>query len=842
MEPTSFLPKLPTKADAISRTLMMIARTCLLAGVVLVPLSFVPGAPALLGASKVYMTLAMVLIALVCMSLAILRSGAVSLRVVPIVLAWWGVVLAGFVSALLSPTLLSSLFGDVLEIHTVAFLALLGCVMTMIPMVGMTKRSVVYVYGAGIVAAVLLVLFHTVRIFFGAGVLSFGQFSNLSMTPVGSFNDMGLFFGLVVLLSLVAVVQLALSRTILALIAGLVAASLGLLMVVNFFAIWVVLALFSLLMLMYTLTKDRFGKMDDVHAHPATKTSVGGVGIIGLVFIIATLFLIGGANLGGVVVRATGVNYLEVRPSVTATIGIIRSVYGEHMLTGTGPNRFTEAWFQHKDPSISQTIFWDTPFTAGNGYVPTWFVTTGVIGLLAWLVFLLGYLYTGITILVRSHAADEFWYFTGTTAFVSGAFVWLMACIYVPGPAILIIGAACTGLLLVAEQAIMPKRMAVYNMLTTTRTGFMLIAVVMVVIISTIAIGYGAVRQVSAAYTFVTAATSIPANATDPGAEIIVNISRAFTTYPTDTYAREAALYHMSSLNNLLGLESATPAEQDLFQRTVAAGVTAASEAVRLKPTDARNYRVLGDLYAVLAVINIEGARARADESYAYAEKLDPQNPYYVLQKSALSYRAKDLGAARSLAQMSLALKPNYTEALSLLAQVDIADGNVPQAIETTKSIIQLDSNNPGRYYFLGLLYSASSNSDAAIDAFTAALTLEPQYANAMYMRALEYVRKGDTASAKADLARVRDMNPDNASIDDLLSKVSRGEITADTLKNGQGVAESPTVSTDADEVTTTDQAPDSDLLTPVNTPAASKTKPTAEKAAADSAATTTIE
>ncbi len=837
MEPTSFLPKLPSKADTISRTLMMIARGSLLLGVILVPVSFVPGAPALLGASKVFVVLVTVLVALVCMSLAILRSGAVSLRVVPLVFAWWGVVLASFVSALLSPTLLSSLFGDILEIHTVAFLALLGCVMTMIPMVGMTKRSVVYLYGAGILVAVFVVVFHIARVLFGATVLTFGQFGNPSMTPVGSFNDMGLFFGLVVLLSLVAVVQLSLSRKILALTAALVVSALGLLMIVNFYAIWVVLALFSLLMLMYTLTKDRFGVTEETHHQTRTKTSVGGVGIIGIVFTVATVFLIGGSNLGNVVVKATGVNYLEVRPSVTATIGIVRSVYSEHMLTGTGPNRFTEAWSQYKDPTISQTIFWDTSFNAGNGYIPTWFVTTGVIGLLAWLVFLLCYFYTGITMLVRAHAADEFWYFAGTTAFVSGAFVWLMACMYVPGPAILIIGAACTGMMLVAERAIIPKRTAVYNMLTTARTGFVLIAVVMIVIIGIIAVGYAAVRQVSAAYIFVTAASSVSAGATDPGAEIINNISKAFTTYPTDTYAREAALYHMRSLNTLLGLESATPAEQDLFQRTVTAGVTAASEAVRIKPTDARNYRVLGDLYAVLAVINIEGARARADESYASAEKLDPQNPYYVLQKSAMSYRAKDLNGARSLALLSLALKPNYTEALALLAQVDIADGNVAQAIETTKSIIQLDSNNPGRYYFLGLLYSANKNSDAAINAFTAAVTLEPQYANALYMRALEYLRKGDTAKAKSDLAQVRDMNPDNTSIGDLITKVDRGEITADTLKGGQTVNEAPATATNEGEVTTTDKAPDTDLLTPVNTAAAPKVKKTEGK----TASTTTV-
>jgi hypothetical protein len=76
MEPTSFLPKLPVKTDAISRSLMRVARIVLGIGIVASLLLFIPGAPGLLGPSKVYFLLAAILVVVVCTSLAILRSGA----------------------------------------------------------------------------------------------------------------------------------------------------------------------------------------------------------------------------------------------------------------------------------------------------------------------------------------------------------------------------------------------------------------------------------------------------------------------------------------------------------------------------------------------------------------------------------------------------------------------------------------------------------------------------------------------------------------------------------------------------------------------------------------------
>lgn len=806
MESTSFLPKLPSKQDAISRILIQLSRGLLVLSVMLSTVLFVPGVPNFLAPVKVYMVVFLVLLTVVLYSLSILRSGAVTVRIVPLILAFLTVIGVSIVSASLSPTPMLSLFGDVLEIQTVGFLILLGAVISLFTLVGMSKRAVMIFYGALMMCTTILMIFHALRILFGVQLFAFGQFTNQAATPVGSFNDFGLLIAMSVLVALVAMVQLKLSRRFEILIGVYMFFSLLFLAIVNFFSIWLFLALFSLLILMYSLTRDRFG-VTAAEVNHESRTPVGAiVAIVSSVFVVSTVFLIAGTSLGSTVANVTGVSYLEVRPSLSATTDVLRQVYHDSAMLGSGPNRFIANWQQYKDSSITETIFWNTSFNAGSGYIPTWFVTTGVLGMIAWITFLLLFVYTGVKTLLQGTARDTFWYFIGTISFVLGIFVWGMSVVYVPGPVILLLGAAVTGCLLVARQKLTPENSRSFNLLTSAKTGFILISGVMILVIGVIGIGYKVVQQATAAYLF----TSTTDVATAPA-----QIERAFRLYESPTFVREIARIHLTQINNLLSVTDATAAQQQLFQQTITAGIAAGRAAVNLDPTDARNYALLGDLYSVLVVINIEGARARAEEAYAAAEKLDPTNPYYVLQKSALAYRAGDKEQARSMVLQSLALKPNYTDALLLLSQIDIAAGDVERAIVTTQSLISLESNNPGRYYQLGVLYSAIDKRAEAIDAFSAALVLEPTYANARYLRALEYAKAGDIPLATTELKIVRDLNPDNSMVSDVIDKLGRGESVQASSTEGV-VTEPNTVSVD-NGVTTTDTLPDSSVVVPVN-------------------------
>ncbi len=808
MDIPTFVPKRTQESDVIGRRLFSVARSIAWISVALLPLVCIPALfPISLASKTLFMVFALALVVILA-SLAVLRDGQISWRPSPLFISWWMVVLSAGVAGIMAPQMQVAFVGETIDIHTVGFLVVAGVLMTVMQLFRTERVGALYLYTALLGSALVLGLFHILRILVGSDVLTLGFLNESTANVLGSFNDLALFFALAVLLGLIAVIQLSLPNWLKNVVVTAVVLSICMLTVINFSIIWLVLGLVSLLLLMYTLTKGRFGSAEQ---KSASVTNLSAVLLITFVFLTSAFFVVGGQLLGEKINQQTGVSYVEVRPSMTATFDIMRSVYGTNALTGAGPNHFAEAWTTHKDQSINQTLFWNTNFSAGNGYIPTWFVTGGLLAVVAWLVFFGLLVWTGIQTLLRP-VEDTFAYFLTTVSFVTAMFVWGISFVYVPGPVILLLGAASTGLFIAMSQAISPRPVWSYNLLTNVRTGFILITIVMVVIIGSIAVGYYSFRIVLAVSTY-GGAFSIPTSETQ-ATEVSQSLASAYSYYQSDVYVRDLALVQLAQIRQLLATENAGSAEQQQLAGLVTSGLQAAEQAIRVRASDARNWQVRADIYAVLASANVEGAMARATEDYTEAAKRDPQNPYYPLQRSVLALREDNEDEARRLIGESLSLKPNYTDALFLLSQLDIATGNIDEAIRTTESLISIEVGNPGRYYQLGVLHSANNNPDNAIAAFSQALQLNPQYANARYLRALEYAKKDDTTTALSELAIVRDLNADNAvTVNALMEQIENGTVTSSATSTTP-IAEP---ATDQNNSTTNPAVPESDLLTPVN-------------------------
>jgi len=705
---------------------------------------------------------------------------------------------------------MSALIGTGLEIQTVGFLFLLGLVMISAIIFSDSKKSLMYVFLSFIFGALVLSLLQLARIFISSDILSFGFLAGNTSSILGSFNDLGIFVCLAIIISLVTLIQLSLPTKISSALTLSVVVMLALLTIINFFALWVILALLSLALLMYNLTKGRY----EENITGKTKTSLLVTLLLTLIFIISVIFLIGGSSLGNLILSTTGVNYVEVRPSVTATLDIMRNVYQENAFTGIGPNRFADAWSLYKDSSINQTIFWNTIFSAGSGYVPTWFVTTGILGGLSWFVFLMVFLYTGLKMLIKSKTSDSFWYYIGTISFVSALFVWVMAIIYVPGPVILIVGAFATGVMLVAYQSLLPGGQKVVNFLTSARIGFVLIFVVMVTIITSIGAGYVTIQQFIAYQTY-SSISKIPAD-NNQLTSILEHLNKAYTFYPADIYVRDLANYQLLNMNRLVSISEPTAEDKQIFQETFTNAIQAAKEAIRINSHDARNWSVLGDIFANLATLKIEGANKNAEDSYKEARRLDPKNPYYDLQEAVMALRSGDKDKAREKANQALQLKQNYTDALFVVSQIDIASGDIKKAITTSLALVSLDASNPGRYYQLGVLQAADNDHLQAIEAFSRAIILNPSYANALYLRAQQYLISGEMDKALADLEVVKNLNPDNSLVSKVITEINQGN-TDPTIFNATTPIVEPVAVETKDQVTTTNEPTKTNLVTPIN-------------------------
>ncbi len=820
--------------DTIERSLRATAQNIIAVVFGILPLFFIPVVFAPFDYTKTLFVVGGALVAVIFFSLSILRSGSISVQTPWALVAFWGVALVGVVSALLSGDTLDAFVGEALGVQTALFLVLLAGVASISTFLGQTKTSIMRMYILLTASAIVLGVFHMLRIFFGVEMLSFGVFSSPTATPLGGWNDLGLFFGLSILLSLVALEQLPLTKSGKIMFSIVVGFSLIMLMVVNFFAIWLVLGLVSLVVLMYTLTKERFANQSEqtLSMEKQQSVSLHSIVIATAVFVSSLVFIIGGSAVGGVVSDMVDISYVEVRPSFEATTDIARNVYNDNAFVGIGPNKFVDAWRMYKDQSINQTIFWATDFASGSGYITTQFVTGGIFTVFAWFVFFGLFTLTGMRMLFRTVHADRFWYFIGTSSFVAAVYLWGMSFFYNPSTTILLLAALFTSTTFAAYGALLPVRTHVFSMSANKRAGFALVGIVMLVIIAATSALYYTGKHYASVYTFNAAVNGFGENKTL--AQVEQRIAASYAHNPNDAYARQLATYQLAKMNSLISLQEPTAEQQQEFQTAAANGVNAGQLAVDADPTDPKNWSTLGAVYSILAAAGVEGAADRATDAFEKARSFDPTNPSYALLQAQLASRTGDMEGARNAAIAAIQLKQNYTDALFFLTQLDIAEGKVTDAIATTRAIISLEPNNPARYYQLGVLESSANNLDNAVAAFSRAIALDTNYANARYFLALALLQQDKRAEALTQLRTVRALNPGNEQVAELINQVESGvsfepSVTVPT----EQIEESETVSEEGGAVTTT-TSPDTSLIAPVNTIADSETNQEAPEAASE--------
>ncbi len=796
MENVTFSPKIEQKKDHIESMLRSAAQNILVAIFGLLPIIFIPLTFVPVEYAKTVAVITGALVALIFFGLSSLRSGTIKLFSPMFMISLWGIALASVISAALSGDMRDSLIGDLLGVHTALFIVLMAFVATLLLLFDLSKAGVIRLYMLMLGSAVVLTLFHVARLIFGAEALSLGIFIEPTSTLVGDWNQLGLFFGLVVLLSLMALEQLPLTKWGKMFFSSIVILSLVMLAVVNFTSVWLVLALVSLVMIMYSLIKDRFSPQLSIITE--SKTSVISIVVLATVFITSLAFVLGGSYLGSLISNQTGINYLEVRPSLSATVDVARNVFKENAFVGMGPNKFVDAWRLYKDPSINQTNFWSADFASGSGYLTTLFVNTGIFGMLAFLVFAFFWLKAGFGLLFSSQLGDRFWYFVAGSSFVAATYIWVMSFFYASGTTMLLLLAVYTGIFSVAYANMVPTKSIGISVFNNRRSVVVLISLVLTTILAASGIMYLTVRHYTSVAVFNRAAYSLVTGT--PWEEVETKIANAYSISHNDYYLSKMAEFQLSRMNNLIALKEPTDEQKQQFQNAAANGLNAINLALQADDTDAHVYAFQGAIYGVLAAAGVEGAVERATESFAKAHQYEPTNPEYYLLEADMWLRSGDTKKATGFVNTAISLKPNYTDALFFLTQIQVASGDVDKAINTTVTIASLEPNNPARYYQLGVLYLSSGKAKEAVPVLEKAVSLDTNYSNARYFLAVAYAQLKRNDDAVAQLEVVEKLNPDNETVKEAIAAAKAGRLGTNTANlNEQPVGEQEGVVTDAD-------------------------------------------
>ena len=709
------------------------------------------------------------LIAVALYILARLTRGNLVVPPIALLGALWLVPLAYALSALFSGAGISaSLFGTQLESDTLGFMLILAIFGTLgaLAFRRLGQFRVFFVVSS-IVAGIALVA----QVVF----LILGHFMpntvSASSNLLGSFTDLGMLVGLGVALALLTLRFLDIKgRVRIALWVGLV---LGLFVIalVNSSLVWILVALVALGLFIEAILRRRAsvdeGDLDGVstlmNEHEA-ESSNGNVATLGtplVVLVIALFFLIGGSTIGNALSTSFGTNVLDVRPSWTSTFDVGSHTYAASPVFGSGPNTFGQQWLKFRDRSLNSTVFWNVDFTSGIGLIPTSFVTTGLLGALAWIAFLALFIFIGLRALLFRTPTDSFARYVAVASFTGTLYVFTLMIFAVPGPMVLVVGFTLAGIFISSLRYAGVRQEWGVIFARNPRVGFIIVFGLTLLLLGTVLAAYVVIERYLADHAYAEGSASLSAgNITKAISDINSSVSFA----PSDRAYQLAAEAGIAQMNQIAGDTSLTPTQaQQEFQSALSSSIQAAQTATKLNPNNYQNWAVLGQVYQTVVPLNIDGAYANAKAAYQHAITLDPTDPtlpYVVAQLDIAQNDAKD---AEADLNQAISLKPDYTQAIFLLSQLEVQEGKAKDALQAAEAAAYFDPTDPTIQFQVGILESANGNTPAAITALSNAVQLNPQYANAHYFLGVMYAISSQYPQALAQLQAVAALSKANA-------------------------------------------------------------------------------
>lgn len=760
----------------------------------LLPVFFIPGGVFSPDLSKTILLEIAVLFGIFAFAIGCLRDGHVEIPKSLVLGATFLILIQFIASAFVSPNPTVSFFGSGYDIGTVSVFAILFLLLFLSSSVYRTRDRILYLLAAFVLSTIGILLYHLLRHVLGyPGFLDLGSFVGPTTSPVGKWNDFAVLVGTGAILSLLSLYFFSGQRMIKIFAVVLFLISLFFLILVDFTVLWMILFVFTgglIVLSIYegelTHKKSRAAALESGQhhaAHPLPRRLIGHLPVLAVVLLLIS-FVYGsglaarpltqdGKSIAGVVAL-----YLKATPysEVVLTSGLTYDIVGKAIekspVFGVGPNAFDRLYLLNKASDINVTPFWDTSFKEGAGRIPTLFAMTGVTGVVLW-VLLLGIIFWKGRRIYALLAGDRVAAFIGIVLFFLTLYFWSVAFFYLPNIAIFSYAFLFTGALvgfLVGEGMVGVVRA---DFASKKIAGYILTPLLVILLVGTLAAGLLVFRQGAAIFYFAKAQNAITRGSIDD-AETYAKQANDFTE--RDTYYRFLTSVYLAQLERTISDES-VPAEQrlTLANNNIVDARSAAERAVQIDPDNFENYLATGGFYDTLGSAGVGNAMPAAIVEYKKALQLNPKSPKVLYLIGRATLLSGDSSSGRDYLERALAERPNYVEALAIVAQMDIADKKPERAIELVRNATVADPTNFVLRFSLGYLYYTTRNYEQAISSFEAAVILNPVYANAKYFLGLSYAHVGRTQDAILQFQDVAALNPGNTDVIRIINNIKAG-------------------------------------------------------------------
>lgn len=753
----------------------------LLGLVALLPV-FVFPAISLYNVSKTVLLATVALGALIVLIVHNLRAGHVVLPRSWIFVSFSTLFLVSLVSAIASPSRALSLLGFA-GTDTVFFLGILLILMYIFSVIFVERERVYMAFALLFISAGVVAITQLLRTII-PGYIPLTVLREQGMSVLGSLSDTAIFFGLISILSLLAIELVPVRKEIRYFLWSLFAVSLFFLTVINMTAVWYVVGGMALLVFVYSFSIHVTHRKQSIPALP-----------LFLVVISVVCILFSGQSIYNIIATVPGLgfmkvfttNIVEARPGLMTTFDIGNQLLFDKHILGAGPGRFREAWNLYRPIEINATAFWDTDFSVGFSTMMSSYVTLGVLGVLAWLWFLGTFIISGFKSLFRNFE-NVIHRFLVVFSFVGALYCWIFMSIYSPGVVIIALAVIFTGIFigsLIHENIIPVSRISIVD---DPRIAFAGVSGLVVILIATTIAGYFFATTIFSAIQGTRANLAFAAGDTTAAEKLAV---QAINLKEDDSYYRfltNLALTNLTTFVNTQGIKNQDAKNQveTLIQNTL----SVAARAVALDQSDYLNWLNIAQVYQTVTTTESEDTYKQALEAYTKAQELNPQNPAIALAMAQLERAHGDTVKAKESVSRAIAKKQDYTDAYFIMAQILVAEGSIKEAIASAETGTLTAPTNPAVFFQLGLLRYSNKDYQGAARAFERALILNNQYANAQYFLGLTYDKLGRKAEAIEIFEYLKKTNPDNT---DVVS-------TLNNLKNGRTAVPAPTATTTAPE------------------------------------------
>lgn len=750
----------------------LIARWSVLSLFCLIPFFAFPVAWVTIAQSKMALIALVSVVGTVAIVFSVAYRGSIKISKSPILCAAALLPIAYLVSALASHGGRDSFLGGLGEQDTVAAITLVFALL-FISQHALSERTriVPSALRALIAGAAVLIVVQTLHLFVPAFDLH-GAIAGTAGNLVGSWQDLGIFLGLVLFLSLALLGDISFTKLLWRVLAAFSAlGSFFLLLVADIPDVWIGLGLVALLYVLVLWRTD----YRSLRRIPSAEVFLW-VAVVLAAFLLAWQ----GSVIQRVLPAPLRVMQLEVRPSWKGTLAIGSQVFSQpsDIVFGSGPNTFSIEWGLYKPLSVNTTQFWNADFPAGVGLVPTSLVTEGALGVLAWIAVFLALLWSGVRVLRTRvpEARDSL----RLIVFLSALYLAAFNIFYVPAVALtallfLFLGAVVAlevflhaGAPSAARDWTVPISRKTWS--TAVRTA-VLLALALCILVAAV---YSLLALASDAY--VNRAMSAY-NTDNDLLGALGDVNSAISIAGDNDRAQRAAVeLGLIQLEQLAAQNDTTAAGKARLQAAVAATISHALTAVSVGDRNYQNWLDLATVYGQLEGAGVQDADAYARDAYAHAIAVYPTDPQPLLGLAQIDLAQGSTTEAREELSQALVLKPDIASAYYGLSQIDARAGDLAEAETEATRATQLAPQDPSGWYNLGTVYYALGDYANAVTVLRRAAGLENDYGNALFLLGLSLDKLGQTQDALAALQQVALLDPTDPTPKQAIENIEAGK------------------------------------------------------------------